>query len=410
MENWAGNVRYRARAVHAPTSEVELAERLAAAPQIRVIGTRHSFTDIADAAELVTLEHLPREITVDPGAGHVRIRGAVTYGELADHLAGAGMALANLASLPHISVAGAIQTATHGSGDANGNLATAVRALTLISSSGERCAFGRGDPEFPGAVVGLGALGAVVAVELDIEPAYEVRQTVYAGVTWNELLGNLEEIFATGYSVSVFTQWGEDAGNVWVKHRGSGPPERLRFGTPATVDLHPIAGIDPANSTAQRGVPGPWFERLPHFRMGFTPSAGEEIQSEYLIPRRHGADAIRALLELRHRIAGLLQVGELRTVAADGLWMSPQYGQDTLGLHFTWRRDQAAVEAVLGPVEAALRPFGARPHWGKLFLTGDRDGAVGSLYPRAADFRALVGRLDPRGALGNPWLHRVLGH
>jgi xylitol oxidase len=305
-----------------------------------------------------------------------------------------------------------VATATHGSGDANGNLATAVAGLELVTASGEVLTAARGDPDFDGLVVGLGALGAVTRVTLDVEPAYQVRQRTFQDLPWASLFERFDEVTSAGYSVSLFTRWTATVDQVWVKSRVTERPEQVRGdllgAVPATADRHPILGIDPVNCTPQLGVPGPWSDRLPHFRMGFTPSSGEELQSEYHVPRRHAVPALQALLALGDRIRPVLQVSELRTVAADRLWMSPQHGQDTLAVHFTWLPDLAAVEAVLAEIEAALDPFQARPHWGKVFLA---DAAVvARRYPRLPDFAALAGRLDPRGVFTNAWLRRhVLG-
>ena len=323
-----------------------------------------------------------------------------------------GLALANLASLPHISVAGAVATATHGSGNAKGNLATSVASLELATSSGELLNLSRGDPEFDGLVVGLGALGAVTRLTLDVEPAYQVRQRVFEGLAWDALHERFDEITAAGDSVSVFTRWGEAVDQVWVKGRVTGDPEQVHddlFGAAAaTVDRHPIIELDPVNCTRQLGVPGPWWDRLPHFRMGFVPSSGEELQSEYLIPRHHAAAAIRAVHALADVVRPLLQVSELRTVAADRLWMSPQHGQDTVAIHFTWHPDPVAVDRVLVELESALAPFQARPHWGKVFVADAT--TITLLYERLPDFKRLVDRLDPRGAFRNPWLtNHVLG-
>jgi xylitol oxidase len=266
----------------------------------------------------------------------------------------------------------------------------------------------RGDPDFEGIVVGLGALGAVVRVTLDVEPAYEVTQTVFEGLSWTSLLEHFDAVTAAGYSVSTFHRWGETTETVWVKRRtdrAAAPLPRELFGARvATGPHHPIAGLDPVNATPQLGEPGAWSDRLPHFRMGFTPSSGAEIQSEFIVPRGAAVAAIEALRGLSATLAPLTQVSELRTVAADALWMSPQYGQDTAAIHFTWQPDQPAVERALRRIEAALEPFGARPHWGKLFLA--EADAIASLYPRHGDFAALAARLDPRGAFRNAWLER----
>jgi alditol oxidase len=408
--NWAGNHTYRAASLHRPASLDQLRQLVAGADQLRVLGSRHSFNDIADSAVLVALDGLPAEVAVDHAAGTVTCPAALRYGELARVLAAEGVALANLASLPHISVGGAIATATHGSGDANGNLATAVAGLELVTASGETLAVSRGDPDFDGMVVGLGALGAVTRVTLDVEPAYQVRQRTFQGLDWERLFERFDEVTSAGYSVSMFTRWNGPVEQVWVKSRVASAPEEVRgdlFGAvAATEDRHPILGIDPVNCTRQLGVPGLWSDRLPHFRMGFTPSSGEELQSEYHLPRRHAVAALRSLLALAGVIEPVLQVSELRTVAADRLWMSPQHGRDTLAVHFTWVPDWIAVRAVLAEVEAALAPFGARPHWGKLFLA--EAAAIAPLYERAGDFARLAGRLDPGGVFANDWLRRHL--
>ena len=352
------------------------------------------------------------DIAVDHAAGTVGCAPGVRYGELAQALAVEGLALHNLASLPHICVAGAVATATHGSGDTNGNLATAVAALELVTSDGELLMVERGAEDFDGVVVGLGALGAVTRLTLDVEPAYEIRQRVFEELQWDALCANFDAITASGYSVSVFTRWGETADQVWVKSRASDELEGERaelFGArSATRDRHPILGIDPVNCTAQLGVPGAWSDRLPHFRMGFTPSNGDELQSEFFVSREHAVAAIATMRQLADTIKPLLQVCEIRTIASDGLWMSPQYGRDSVGLHFTWRPDHAAVLRALALLEAALAPFGARPHWGKVFVAEATTNAP--LYPRHADFARLVDRLDPRQAFRNAWLERhVLG-
>ena len=412
MKTWGGNYTYHARRVHRPSTIEELQEVVGTAERIRVLGSRHSFTDIADSAEVVLLDALPASIVVDRAAGTVSLAGAMRYGELAATLNAEGVALANLASLPHISVAGAVATATHGSGDANGNLATAVAALELVTSRGDVVAARRGDANFDGLVVGLGALGAVTRLTLDVEPAYHVRQRVFEGLAWSELFDRFDDIAASGYSVSMFTRLRDVIDQVWVKSRVTADPEQPRdelFGArSATAERHPVPGMDPINCTAQLGRPGLWSDRLPHFRMGFTPSAGEEIQSEYLVPRGHAIAAIDTVRGLAEVIGQLLQVCEIRTVAGDRLWMSPQYERASVGLHFTWRRDEPGVARAVAALEAALARFEARPHWGKLFLADA--AAIRGLYPRLPDFAALAACLDPRGAFRNAWLERhVLG-
>ena len=408
--NWAGNHRYRAERIHRPSTLEEVQEIVAAASQVRALGSRHSFNDIADAAELVELSALPADVVVDRDAATVSFGAGLTYGELAGALHGEGLALHNMASLPHISVAGAVATATHGSGDTSGNLATPVAGLEMVTSSGEIVSATRGDPDFDGLVVGLGALGVVTRLTLDVEPAYEVRQRVFEGLAWEMLFEHFDEITAAGTSASVLTRWGAEVDQVWVRSRVTDAPEAVRpdlFGArAATVDRHPILGLDPVNCTPQLGRAGAWSDRLPYFRMGFTPSSGQELQSEYLVPHEHAVAAIQAVRPLADRIRPLVQVCEIRTVAADRLWMSPQYRCDTVGLHFTWTLEPDAVARVLADLEPALAPFEARPHWGKLFLADAT--TIAARYERLPDFAGLLETHDPRGAFRNEWLDRVL--
>lgn len=413
--NWAGNLEYRAARIVHPASIDELRDELDGDGPVHVLGTRHSFNDLADTdGTLIATDRLP--IEVDAGAsGAVRVSGRVRYGDLAPRLQERGLALANLASLPHISVAGAVATGTHGSGDRIGSLASAVRAIEFLTPDGEVRSLRRGDADFDGAVVHLGALGVVTAVELDVEPTYDIAQTVYEGPRWDAILADLEAVTSAGTSVSIFTRWSstETADQLWVKQRVSSGADSAarrdafveRLGArPASLARHPILGMPADACTAQLGEPGPWFERLPHFRLDFTPSAGEELQSEYLVPRADAVAAIETLRSLAARIAPLLQVCEVRTVAADTLWLSPEYRADVVGLHFTWVRDQPAVEALLPQIEAAL-PSTARPHWGKLFtLPADE---LRGRYPRFDDFAALRARFDPDGRLRNAFLARV---
>lgn len=401
--NWGGNYTYRANVVHRPSSLDELSEIVVGAGRVRVLGTQHAFNDIADAPELISLDGLPGETTV--GQTTVTVPAALTYSQLADRLRGERLALRNLASLPHISVGGAIATATHGSGNRNGNLATQVAALELMTSRGELTTLSRGDPDFDGFVVGLGSLGAVTRVTLDVEPAYDMRQRVFEHLSWDMLFEQFDAITAAADSVSVFTLWSHDVDQVWLKSRGEIEGELLGAAA-ATAERHPIPGADPVNTTPQLGQPGLWSDRLPHFRSGFVPSAGDEIQSEYLVDRQHGPAAVEAILRLGDRIRPLLYISEIRTIAADSLWLSPQQGRDTVGIHFTWKREQEAVERALAEIERALEPFAARPHWGKLFLA---DAAkIAPLYERLPDFVELLDRLDPRGAFRNDWLERHL--
>lgn len=412
LKNWSGNHVYRATEYHRPATLEELRSVLASASSLRILGSRHSFNANGDAAALVSLERLPgaHAITTDRTTMTATVGAAVTYAELGRVLHAQGLGLQNLASLPHISVVGAVATATHGSGDHIGNLATAVRGLTLITPEGAVVDIGACDSRLHGAAVHLGALGVVIAVRLALVEDYAVRQAVYEGLDWDVLLDNLDAVFAAGRSVSVFHDAGLRPHSVWVKSAlVDGPlPATLLGARPATAPRHPLPGEDPGHTTEQLGIPGPWHERLPHFRSGFKPSAGAEIQSELFVDRADGVAAIRALLSIGREIRGLMFIGELRTIAADDLWLSPQHGRDTLALHFTWRREPAEVDAAVALIHRALVATGLRPrpHWGKVFMPNAEE--LADHYPRLAEFAALRRELDPRGVLVNDWLRTRL--
>lgn len=411
--NWAGNLAYGASTVHHPSTVDEVRRLVVASPSIRALGSRHSFNDIADGtSELLSTAALTGPVSINRERSTVTVGAGIRYGELAGELEKEGLALANLASLPHISVGGAVATGTHGSGNRNRSLAAAVVGLELVSGGGELVRFAAGDPDFAGTVINLGALGIVTSVELEIEPAFEVEQTVYERLPLENLLHDFDGVTGAAYSVSVFTTWRDPdvADSVWVKRRPDrdAPLGDTLFGAlPADDERHPLPGLPAIGCTPQLGMPGPWYNRLPHFKLDFTPSNGVELQSEYLVPRDRAVDAIRAVRELSAEIVPLLQVNEIRTVAADELWLSSSYRTDAVGLHFTWVQDQPAVEALLPKLEAALEPYSARPHWGKLFSPGAHD--LDRLYPRLEDFRLLAKRLDPDGIFINPFTAAVMG-
>lgn len=407
--NWAGNYTYRASRIHRPASLDELREIVARAPKLHALGSRHCFNDIADSAELVSLEGLDEAIEIDREARTVTVSGGVRYGVLAQALEREGLALHNMASLPHISVAGTIATATHGSGDANGNLATAVAALELVTSDGELVTVSRGDDDFAGMVVGLGALGVVTRVTVDVEPSYRMRQEVFEDLPWDVLYERFDEVMSSAQSVSVFQDYGDTVGSVWLKSRvdpeqPAPPREQFLGARAATRQRHPMATLSGENCTEQLGVPGPWMDRLPHFRMDAIPASGDEIQAEYMVPRRFAISALEALRARASEIRPHLLITEVRTVAADDLWLSTAYGTDTVCLHFSWKPDQAAVDRILPVVEEALAPFEPRPHWGKMFAMGVRE--LEERYERLPDFRRLAERLDRRGAFRNAFLDR----
>jgi xylitol oxidase len=415
LRNWAGNHEISAARLHEPDSIERVQEIVRGARSVRVLGSRHSFNDIADSpGDLLSLARIPRTVEIDPAAPSVMVDGGIRYGELCGPLDTAGYALHNLASLPHISVAGACATATHGSGDRSGGLATAVSAMEVVTADGSIARFARDrEPgELDGAVVSLGGLGAVTKLTLDVQPTFLMRQDVYENLPLAELERHFGELTSGADSVSFFTDWrGPTVDQVWLKRRLTDgrslePAGELFGATRATTALHPIRAISADACTPQLGAPGPWHERFPHFRMDRTPSSGDELQSEYLVPRERGLEAISSIRTLRDRIAPLVQISEIRTIAADGLWMSPSFGRASVALHFTWQPDWAAVRDVLPLVERALQPFDPRPHWGKLFTMPADE--VRSRYPKLPDFANLLRRYDPDGTFRNGFLDRYV--
>ena len=409
--NWAESHSYRAAGIARPADAAEVRELVLAGGPVRALGSRHSFSDLADTSgRLISLDRFAADLVIDEDAQTASFAPGLRYGDLATLLQARGWALANLASLPHISVAGAVATSTHGSGDRNGTLSTSVAALEFIDGTGELVRLARTDPDFDGAVVSLGALGIVTRITLDIEPTFDVRQDLYDALPWDAALENFDAITSSAYSVSLFTHWvGDDISIAWLKSRmdAAAPPEELFGAVRQTVNEHMLPNQPATNTTQQAGVPGPWNDRLAHFKLGFTPSNGDELQSEFLVPRAHVLPALAAMRELGERIAPLLLVTEVRTMRADQLWLSGAYGTDAVGIHFTWKKLQSEVNALLPEIESQLLPLGARPHWGKVFAA--EADQLAPLYPRFDDFRALVGKYDPNGVFRNDFLARKLG-
>ncbi|MDI1465330.1 FAD-binding protein [Catellatospora sp. KI3] len=411
VTNWARNVVFQAGQVRRPSSVDELRTMVAGSARVRALGTGHSFNELADTeGELVSVAGLPPVAEIDREAATVRVTAGTRYGELATTLHAAGFALPNLGSLPHISVGGACATGTHGSGRRNGNLATAVAALELVTGTGDLLTLDRTDDRFPGAAVHLGSLGVVTHLTLDLVPTFEIRQYVYDGLPAASVRGCFDEVLDAAYSVSLFTSWsGRGIDQVWVKSTdgdGFAAPARWHGAELADSPRHPIGSMSPVHCTAQQGVAGPWHERLPHFRLDFTPSSGDELQSEFFMPRESAPAAYAALEPIAPLIAPVLQISEIRTVAADDLWLSPAYGRDSVAFHFTWIADAAAVAPVLAAVEQALSPFTPRPHWGKVFSLDPAQ--VRAAYPRLPDFLDLRAALDPQGRFRNPFTDRYL--
>src|SRR5680860_278518 len=408
-KNWAGNYTYKAKNLYEPKTVEEVQALIQKLESQKALGSCHCFNNIADSPlNQISTKGLKGVISLNEEDMTLIVGAGSKYGEFAPELHERGYAVHNLASLPHISVAGACATATHGSGVKNGNLATSIAAMELVDGKGGIIELKRGDEAFNGAVVNLGALGIITKVTLDIQKTFDVRQDVFQNQPLNSLKENFDAILSGGYSVSLFTDWQDQLiSQIWVKRRVDEEVKDLGddyYGAKAaTRNLHPIVALSAENCTEQMGVPGPWYDRLPHFKMGFTPSSGEELQSEFFVPRERALDAILGLAKKRERIYPQLMITEIRTIAADDLWMSPCYGQDCVSIHFTWKQNPKEVGELIAMIETELEPFQYRPHWGKLFSIAP--SVLASRYEKLPEFIALAKQFDPSGKFKNDYLN-----
>ncbi len=416
LRNWAGNYKFSTSRLIEPENIEQLQQSVKSLNSLKVLGTRHSFNGIADSTEnLISLRHFNRILDLDPELQTVTVEAGIKYGDLSTYLYEKGFALHNMASLPHISVAGAVATATHGSGEQHGSLSSAVRRFEMINASGELVIFDREqlDGAFYGAVVGLGGLGVVTKLTLDVVPAFQMKQDVYLNLPLVKLIDHFHEIYSSAYSVSLFTDWKDSTFNqLWMKSRISDDkkplptPSEFYGATLATTEQHPVPGHSAEHCSEQMGIAGPWHERMPHFRMDFTPSSGKELQSEYIVAYDDAYDALCAIDSMKQFISPLLLVSEVRTIAADSFWMSPFYHQKSVSIHFTWKDDWKAVQKILIIIEKQLKPFHARPHWGKLFTMQPEH--IQSLYEKLPDFQQLLKHYDPNRKFMNSFLDTYL--
>ena len=401
--NWARNITYSAPVQHPDTVE-RLQEAVAGARHAHALGTRHSFSTCADTdGLLVALDRIAPDLQVDEETGTATVGAAIRLGDLGRLLAEHGRAIANLPSLPHISLGGAVATATHGSGDGLGMLATFVRAIEVVGPAGILRRFDGAD--LAGAVMAYGALGdrdedhrrhrarllgasGLVRRDAVAEPGGPPRRRLRRRV-----LGQRLHAVDRGRP-----------GALVKSTDGVGHPGELFGAAPTPRDPAEIAA-DTKHTPI--GDLGPSWDRLPHFRLAAVPSVGEELQSEYFVPRDAAQAALAALRELGEDLDAALHVSELRTVAADDLWLSPAAGADVLAIGFTWRDAPELVLPLLPRIEERLLPLGARPHLAKLFHADA--AALRDRSPGWDDFARLRDRVDPDRVFGNPFLERTLG-
>jgi len=413
QKNWAGNITYQATERHFPTTTEQAQQLVRDSKMVKAVGSRHSFNTVADCSDThISLQQMKDVVKLDTDNNTVTVQGGITYGELSIYLHANGYALHNLASLPHISVVGAVMTGTHGSGEANGNLSTAVSALEFVNGTGDVVQVSRADTEhFDGMVVSLGALGIVTQITLDIQPTYDVRQDVYLNMPFEQVYANFDAIQSSAYSVSLFTRWEDDTvSQVWVKSKADTDftlGDGFYGASRSPMQVSPVGEDLIGNTTEQLGAIGAWHDRLPHFRMEFTPSHGDEIQAEYFVPREQAIPAMQAINSLHAEITPLLHVTEIRTMTGDTLWLSPAYGRDSVAFHFTWKPMWEELQPVLTKIQSVLAPYAVRPHWGKVYSISAED--VIAQYPRFEDFQQLVAEHDPHGKFRNPFLMNYLG-
>jgi alditol oxidase len=415
--NWAGNQQFHAQQTIQPETTGELREIVRSSDRVKAIGTRHSFSPIADTdGTIISMASFDRILELDEQHQTVSVGAGMPYGSFCAQLNEAGYAVHNMASLPQITIGGACATATHGSGDQNGNLATAVTSLRLVTAEGDSIEIHRErDPDrFRAMVVGLGGFGIVTDLTLEIRPTYAVRQDIYEGLPLPSMLEHFDEIMAIGYSVSLFTDWqGDTVNQLWIKRviepDEVTPAPQTMFGADlAKIQRHPLPSEPGNRCTEQLGASGPWHERLPHFRIDSLGDSGEELQSEYFVSRDYARDALNAVSELSNVLEPIIKTSEIRTVAADDLWMSPAFQSDCVGIHFTWHPDWSTVQRALPQIESALDPYAPRPHWGKLFTIGPEK--VAERYPRFTDYQQLMRHYDPQGRFTNQFLDRYIRH
>jgi alditol oxidase len=415
LKNWAGNLTYSTRNVHYPATVEQVQELVRKYEKLRPLGSRHSFSKIADSKEnQVSLREMNKVVSLDKKANTITVEGGARYGEFASYLHENGYALPNLASLPHITVVGACATATHGSGVKNGNLSTSVSAIEFVNAAGDLITLSRdknGD-DFYGAVVNLGALGVVTKVTLDLLPTFDMKQVVYRNLPMEQLKNNFDDIQSRGYSVSLFTDWkNRNINEVWIKSRvekeRATPDDPELYGAAlATKNMHPVEEQSADNTTEQMGKPGPWYGRLPHFKMGFTPSTGKELQSEYFVPIEHAYDAMMAIHKLQDKISPHLFISEIRTINADNFWLSPCYRRTCVAFHTTWKQETDVVMGLLPLMEEQLAPFDPIPHWAKLSTVAP--SVIQARFEKLDDFRKLAARYDPDGKFRNEYLTEKL--
>ncbi len=410
IKNWARNLEFSAGEFLEINSISQLQEVINNSDKVKVLGTGHSFSPIADTSgSLISIKKLDPEIHIDSKMQTVSVSAGTSYAQLARYLEANGWALENLASLGEITVAGAIMTGTHGSGSSNTVLSNAVVEIEMILASGEKLLLNQQNlEEFNGFIVSFGALAVFTRLKLKIVKSFSIKQIVYENITSKSVSEYFDEIFDNAYSVSYFNSWAKNStGQIWMKFLSdkdtSTLPKNAFGGNLAVANQHPVKVNDPSTCTEQMGAPGKWLYRLPHFKLDSSPASGDEVQTEYLVDRKYVKEYIEELSLIGDEIADKVYATEIRTIKADNLWLSGAYERPTVGFHFTWKKS-ADIETFLPKIEQILGQNGGRPHWGKLFSTNKNQ--LITRYPKFSNFQQLLKKYDPDGKFRNQFIDR----
>lgn len=409
LANWGGNLAFEQAEVVKPKTISELAE-MVRVNKVRPVGTLHSFSPIAKGEGLLmSTANLAIKPELDSDRSVVRFGAAMRFGELALFLEQNGFALRNMGSLPHISVAGAAATGTHGSGDKNQILSSSLTSFSYLNHEGELIKVEKQDPLFEAFRLGLGAYGIWVEAELSIVPSFQIRQDIFLEIPWSYFLEDPSRLTSAGYSVSLFGKWGTSTiSQTWVKSEVEDPRAGVPIAAiaPEQNSKRELADGVGDNLTEQGGKPGPWLHRLPHFRLDASPSAGNEIQTEYFFTRDKIAHAIEAVHSVAGKINPVLIISEIRSIAQDDAWLSPMRRGDSIALHFTWKNEPELVDIAVQELEKVLAPMEPIPHWGKVhhFTQSDLERA----HPMLSKAREQFENADPSGKFSSDYL-RSLG-
>jgi L-gulono-1,4-lactone dehydrogenase len=426
-QNWAGNQSAEPRRVITPRSAAEVAEAVALATldglPVRMAGSGHSFTPAAvTSGVLLRPGGLQAVRSVDEVAGEVTVEAGCPLRVLNGYLDQRGLALANMGDIADQTVAGAIQTGTHGTGRAVGGLAAQVRRLELVLADGTTatCSAEHSPALFHAALVGLGALGVLTAVTFRVVPAFLLAAREEP-MHWTEVMSRLDELASENEHFEFFWFPHTDSCLTKRNNRHPGPARPLPgwryrlddeflsntlFAATCRLGQRYPAAIPAINGVAARALGARSYVDTSH-RVFTSPRRVRFKEQEYAIPREQLAAAlgeIRGLFARRDwRVSFPIEV---RLAPADDIWLSTGYGRPTgyIAVHVF---HTARHEDYFGAVEAVMTAAGGRPHWGKLH-TRDAEYLAG-VYPKFGDFAALRDEVDPARRFSNPYLVQVLG-